>query len=194
MKQKYIRLSIVLLILGLMNACASPNMGHNEIGQPITKPDPGKAMVVFMRPSKLGFAIHAAVFEDDNFIAMVPYNSKFVHMAKPGKHQYMVVSEAGDFMSADLVAGKTYYAIVAPRMGAWRARFSLQAVRKEEISKHDDVQECLRECQYVVNAPSAAIWAQNNKPSIMEKKAKYYEVWMEKNPSERPHLRPEDGQ
>jgi hypothetical protein len=147
---------------------------------------------VFMRPSSLGFPVHASVFDDEKFICMVPYNSKFVYMAEPGTHQFMVISEAADFMKADLIAGKTYYAIVEPRMGAWRARFSLLPVHRQDIDK-SDIQECIKNCQFVVNKASAPVWADINKPSILEKKAKYYEIWMQKNAADQPHLRAEDG-
>ena len=183
---------LLVLVSGMLGACAAPNMMHSDPGTPVAGPEPGKAMVVFMRPSALGFAVHASVFDDEKFICMVPYNSKYVYMAEPGPHQFMVISEAADFMKADLVAGKTYYAIVEPRMGAWRARFSLLPVHRQDIDK-SDIQECIKNCQFVVNKASAPVWADINKPSILEKKAKYYEVWMQKDTADQPYLRAEDG-
>jgi len=182
----------LILLTGMLGACASPNMLHSDLSQPVTVPESGKAMVVFMRPSSLGFPIHASVFDDEKFVGMVPYNSKIAYMADPGTHQFMVISEAADFMKADLVAGKTYYAIVDPRMGAWRARFSLVPVHRQDINS-SDVQDCIKNCQFVVNKASAPVWADMNKPSILDKKAKYYEIWMEKDESDRPYLRSEDG-
>jgi len=188
-----LKYALVLILLGgVLGGCASPNMMHSDLGKPISDPESGKAMVVFMRPSRLGFPIHASVFDDEKFIGMVPYNSKLVYMADPGKHQFMVISEAADFMTADLLAGKTYYTIVDPRMGAWRARFSLLPVHQKNITD-SDIQDCIKNCQFVVNKASAPIWADINKPSILEKKTKYYDVWMQKDESSRPHLNPEDG-
>ncbi|PZN84509.1 MAG: hypothetical protein DM484_02725 [Candidatus Methylumidiphilus alinenensis] len=49
----------------------------------------------------------------------------------------MVVGENADFMEAELFANRTYYVNVAPRMGCWKARFSLNPlsgkVSQEEI-------------------------------------------------------------
>lgn len=188
-----IKLGVVLILLtSFVGGCAAPNMMHSDLGKSVTKPDPGKAMVVFMRPSSLGFAIHASVFDDEKFIGMVPYHSKLVYMTNPGEHQFMVISEAADFMKANLIAGKTYYARVEPRMGAWRARFSLWPVHKSDFND-SEVQECIKDCQFVVNKASAPIWADLNKPSILKKKEKYFKVWEQKDEDSKPYLRAEDG-
>ena len=181
---------VLLLVSVMFGACAAPNMMHSDPGKPVAGPEPGKAMVVFMRPSSSAYPAHAAVFDDEKFISMVPYYSKYVYMAEPGTHQFMVISEAADFMSANLLAGKTYYAIVEPRMGAWRARFSLLPVHRQDIVE-SDIQECIKDCQYVINKASAPVWADINRPSILDKKAKYYEIWMQKDAADRPALRAE---
>ena len=183
---------VLIVVSGMLGACAAPNMMHSDPGEAVAGPAPGKAMVVFIRPSSRGYPAHSAVFDDEKFICMVPYNSKYAYMAEPGSHQFMVVSEAADFMKADLVAGKTYYVIVEPRMGAWRARFSLLPVHRQDFDK-SDIQECIKNCQFVVNKASAPVWADINKPSILEKKAKYYEVWIQKDTADQPYLHAEDG-
>ena len=75
------------------------------------------------------FAIQSTVFDvtDDapRMVGIVSAKTKIAYEVAPGEHHFMVVSEAADFMRADLAAGKTYYALVTPRMGVWRARFSL---------------------------------------------------------------------
>lgn len=136
------------------------------------KPAAGKALVMFLRPSALGLLIHASVHDGDKLIGMVPYNCKLAYQADPGKHTFMVVSEAADFMTADLEAGKTYYAQVVPRMGAWRARFSLWPVE---------------------NKPSAYEWEKASQSSILEKKEAYHRKWLTKSDAERPHLSATDG-
>ncbi len=88
--------------------------------------------------------------------------------------------------------GKTCYAIVEPRAGAWRARFSLLPVHREDIDD-SDIRECIKDCQYVINKASAPVWADINRPSILDKKAKYHKIWMQKDAADRPALRAEDG-
>lgn len=61
-----------------------------------------------MRPSNYGGAIQVTVFDDTRYIATVSADTHVAYQAEPGKHTFMVVSEAADFMNADLTAGKTY--------------------------------------------------------------------------------------
>ncbi len=67
--------------------------------------------VVFMRYSAVGAAIKATVYEitDDKtiFIGIMKNKTKINYPTTAGKHTFMVVSEAADFMEADLAAGKT---------------------------------------------------------------------------------------
>lgn len=186
--------SIILafFIVAIAGCAATPNMDHSVYGGDVTRPDQGKALVIFMRPSQLGFLINSVVYDDEKFIGMVPYQSKLAYMAEPGEHRFMVVSEAADFMKAELEAGKTYYALVTPRMGVWRARFSLAPVTGDQI---DDggMQVWLRETKFVKNNDSAYAWAKQNHASVLEKKAEYLAKWMQKPEAERPFLRKGDG-
>jgi len=96
------------------------------------------AKVVFMRVGKMGGAISASVFDvtepgEPKFIGIVRQSSKVAYPVKPGLYTFMVISEAADFMQAAVLGGKTYYALVTPRMGVWKARFSFQPVRGEEL-------------------------------------------------------------
>ncbi|HDZ01474.1 MAG TPA: hypothetical protein ENH52_08435 [Nitrospirae bacterium] len=152
-----------------------------------------KALVYFIRPNTLGFGIHAAVYDDDNFIGFVPYNQKLPYMAEPGEHLFMVVSEAADFMKADLLPGKTYYVRVVPRMGAWRARFSLAPVTKDQL-KTDKVRKQIEKATLIKNNDSAYKWASDNHDSVLKKKAVYFKKWQSKDEDQRPVLKANDGE
>jgi hypothetical protein len=93
------------------------------------------AIVVFMRPSALGAAIKSTVYDvtdgKQEFIGIVSYKDKVAYVAKPGKHLFMVVAENGDFLDAELEAGKTYYVVISPRYGVWKARFGFRPVRND---------------------------------------------------------------
>ena len=61
----------------VLAACAGPLRGMKDVAGPVeSAPSPGKATVVFMRPSTLGSGIASSVFEmrapDDLFIGHVP--------------------------------------------------------------------------------------------------------------------------
>lgn len=159
-------------------------------------PAAGKAMVVFLRPSGMGFAIQSSVFEiKDNaphLAGIVAAKAKVAYQVEPGKRLFMVVGESGDFMSADLVAGKTYYARVTPRMGFMKARFSLEAVGRTALSGAEFGEE-LSGCRWVEKGAESEAWAKENMESIRSKHSEYYPKWMEKAEADRPHLRPDDA-
>ena len=178
-------------VLLIFTGCAAPTM---NLSVPVTEsltPDGDKALVYFIRPKKLGFKIHAAVYNDETFIGFVPYGQKLPYLADPGEHLFMVVSEAADFMKADLAAGKTYYVEVVPRMGAWRARFSLSPYTQEAL-KTDTVQKFIGEARLINNNEKAYQWADNNHDSVLEKKETYYQKWLLKDESARPFLKQDD--
>lgn len=188
-----LRIVAVSIILSGLISCASPNMKHSVSSDKVIKANPDKALVNFIRPSKAGYAVNAAVYDGDKFIGIMPYGQKLSYEATPGEHTFMVISEAADFMKADLRAGKTYYAMVTPRMGVWRARFSLDPISRDELQRNN-VKAWIEAAKPIENAASAYVWAKDNNSSVQEKKAAYFAKWKEKPDSEKPYLRAEDGQ
>jgi hypothetical protein len=104
----------------------------------------------------------------------------------------MVVSENADFLQADLAPGKLYYVVVRPRMGNWRARFSLSAVDREQAASAE-FQKWLSDCQLLEANDETRQWAQKNAASVNKKRAGYYKKWTAKSEDTKPTLRPEDG-
>jgi len=130
----------VLLLALLLSGCAGTvkNMRTVPPDRIVTAPEEGKSMVVFMRPSGLGFAIQSSVFEikgdNPSLVGIVAAKKKVSYQLEPGKHLFMVVGESADFMSAELEVNKAYYALVIPRMGMWKARFSLKPIHADELN------------------------------------------------------------
>ncbi len=177
----------------ILGGCAAPNMSLSDRADAVVEPGADKALVYFLRPKKVGFKIHAAVYDGDEFVGFVPYNTRLPYLAEPGEHLFMVVSEAADFMKADLLPGKTYYVQVVPRMGAWRARFSLWPVKQSHLATAQ-VRQWIDAAVPVRNKPGAYQWAANNRSSVMQKKAAYYRKWQTKPADRQPYLAPEDGE
>jgi hypothetical protein len=191
------RLAALLAILVLVGGCAGSVGQMREIptGTEVkTTPPPGKTAVVFMRPSTLGFAIASSVYhlknDGDVFIGIVPAKKKVVYFTDPGATRFMVVGESADFMGAELEAGKTYYALVTPRMGAWKARFSLRPVEGRELDGKE-FSDWFRDCAWIETTPEAEAWAKSNWTSIQSKKVEYITKW--DNKDDKPMLRPADG-
>ena len=198
------RVFYIFTLLGtlLLAGCASNPMDP-VADQTVQPPAPGMSQVVFMRDAYTGKAIVSSLYDvtdgKTQFIGVMANGTKIAHPATPGKHTYMVVSEAADFMEADLVAGKTYYALVTPRMGLWKARFSLWPISNDPEASHSlkskNFKEWVEDTEMVTNSPKSLAWYERVKASVEKKRAEYWPVWQEKSAdavAERT-LKPTDG-
>ena len=198
------RVFYIFTLLGslLLAGCASNPMAP-VADQAVQAPSPDMAQVVFMRDAYTGKAIVSSLYDvtdgQTRFIGVMANGTKIAHPTPPGKHTFMVVSEAADFMEADLVAGKTYYALVTPRMGLWKARFSLWPISNEPDAAHslksNNFKDWVEDTDLVTNSPKSLAWYQRVKASVEKKRAEYWPVWQEKSAeaiAERT-LKPTDG-
>jgi len=198
---KAIRL-ILPILCAFTFGCASSKMAVAP-EQTLSPVNPNQARVVFMRSSFVGSAIQASVFDvtdgEPEFIGIVSDGTKVSFDTNAGHRVFMVVSEAADFMEGDLKPGLTYYGMVTPRMGAWKARFSLWPVRNgtpgEFDVNSDKFQSWLKKNELVVNTAESEQWFTENLPSIREKQAKYWAAWQDKSPEDLAErtLNSEDG-
>jgi hypothetical protein len=185
-----------LLLLLVLCGCAGPikNMQVSQEGAAIMAPQAGKAMIIFMRPSSFGYAIQSSVFEiKDNtptLVGIVAAKTKIAYRLEPGDHQFMVVGETAEFMNANVAADKTYYTMVVPKMGAWKARFALDPVHRDRVSS-EQFQNWLNDCRWVEKTTTSDLWATHNWNSIEAKFNKYYSR-SSKEP-EQPRLLTVDG-
>jgi len=89
-----------------------------------------KALVYFMRPSGMGFAINFQIWDGDHFVGLSQAKSYFAYECNPGKHLFMGFAENKVALEADLEAGKSYYIGTNVRMGAWKARMDFTPVAR----------------------------------------------------------------
>jgi hypothetical protein len=185
------RTTAVALAACLATGCAirSDLMAPTGENPTTLRPQPGKALVVFVRPAFTGYAIQAVVYDGERFIGVVSRFSAVPYQAEPGAHRLMVVSEAADFLDADLAEGRTYFVEVQPRMGAWRARFSIRPVSATAEARN--ISAWLAEAKVVTPNAEGQAWAARNQASAMKKKAAYEPKWIAK--ANRPELRVDDG-
>lgn len=191
-----VRILCLLMLFGLTACAASTSMMERDQPAPMVRPD--QAVIVFMRPSILGSAITASVFDvtgsDSKFIGFVNSGLKVAHAVPPGERTFMVVSEAADFMQAKIEAGKTYHVLVTPRVGVWRARFSFRPVRSGEFAG-SEFAGWESSTKYAASTPQAESWARDNMQSITSKRQTYWPEWTGKALEQRQSqtLNPEDG-
>lgn len=198
------RARIAALVLALI---ASPAFARAGFMAPAVdqapKPAEGKAMVVFMRPSMYGGAIASTVYEASDtattFLGGVDPHQKLAYQVDPGFHRFMVVAENADFVDANLEAGKTYYVLVSPRPGLWKARFSLIPILPREDAGYSTLKPDFTQWQakttFVEPTPAAQGWYEQHKADIEEKKASYLEKWNRMAPNDKAELTiaPTDG-
>lgn len=198
---KFLRITTVLLSI-LFVGCASNPMQVSQ-SQNLEPPGPAESQVIFMRSSFVGSAINASLYDitgnQPEFIGIIANGTKVAYDTKPGKRVFMVVAESADFMEADLAPGKSYYSIVTPRMGVWKARFSAWPIKADANAEYslqsDDFDKWLKETKLVQNTPKSTAWYQKNKAKIVAKQKKYWPVWQEKSEEDlaKRTLNPEDG-
>ena len=173
---------VAVLLLGAgFGAAAKEQMVAAEA----VAPPADKAVVVFMRPSSYGGLIKASVYDvtgtDQTFIGIIKPKQQIAYVVEPGERRFMVMAENGDFLDAKLDAGKTYYALVSPRMGVWKARFSLLPVRADPAAENSIASEEFARWQskarWVARGPAADEWYAEHREDITRKKEKYLAKW-----------------
>lgn len=180
---------LVVAIIVLLSGCASNKMLVQE-NQELIAPAADQAQVIFLRSTFVGSAIQSSIYDvtvgDPKFIGILSNDTKLSHTVGPGKHVFMVVSEAADFMEANVDAGKTYFSMVTPRMGAWVARFSMHPVRNggqgEFQYSSERFQGWLARTKFVENTAESYAWFEASRADIKSKQEKYWVVWKQKAP------------
>jgi hypothetical protein len=141
-----------------------------------------------MRPSTYGGAVQSTVFDitdgDNKFIGIVSAKTKVPYRTEPGKRMFMVIGESADFLEANLGPEKTYYVLVRPRMGMWKARFSMSPIRKADQAGQK-FQDWLTKCQFMANTDASYQWARENDISVTKKREKYLPAWEAKSTADK---------
>lgn len=192
-----ITVHLVSLLLLVLSGCASsPHMKPVPEDQADYILSPDKAQIIFMRPSTFGGAVQSSVFEvrtdKDKLVGIVSAQTKVRYIVEPGTHMFMAIGESADFMKANVAAGKTYYALVTPRMGMWKARFSLKPIKMDQLSS-EDFKDWNESTSFVQNTDASYRWAAENWQSIQSKKGEYFkEEWSELSETEKQELTLDD--
>ncbi|MFQ5901460.1 MAG: hypothetical protein ACE5IH_07890 [Thermodesulfobacteriota bacterium] len=159
--------------------------------QTLLNPTEGKALVRFMRPSGVGYAVNFNVLDGEKVIGNSVAKSQFDYLTDPGKHLFIATAENKAFVEAKLEAGKVYYILTQVKMGAWRARVGLIAVNKGSVfwDKVEAYENVLVKLEPDVTLLKK--WEEANKEKIKKLISDYETVWKDKY--EWPKLTPEDG-
>lgn len=97
-------------------------------GQDIPPAPQDKAVVYFVRPSALGFAINFTYLDSATVIGRFNGPKYIRYECKPGTHLFWARSENRDFIEAEVEAGKIYFIEATPKMGAVKAGVRLEPI------------------------------------------------------------------
>jgi len=130
MKKMVSRLIPALMFAGI--ACTM-------MAEPVAAQDPGalsapqdKALVVFVRPAKLGKAVNFYVYDSSKkLLTLFKGNERAAIAVEPGKRALYVVSENAGLVRAKLEAGRTYVIHTQPKMGMGKARVIVTPVLRD---------------------------------------------------------------
>ena len=198
---RMLRYALLSLLLVSSFAIAKETGKYAENQTPT--PEEGKALVIFLRSTFVGSTISASVYDapdnETKFIGIIQNKQRVAYQAEPGQHRFMVIAENADFVDATLEAGKTYYVLVSPRMGVWKARFSLLPIHADPAIEHNvhraDFKKWMASTQLVEVTDKNIAWYEKTKANIEEKKADYLKKWNAMLPADKAELtiKVEDG-
>lgn len=95
-------------------------------GASIPAPPEGKGQIVFFRDKKFaGAALSYIVREDNKELGKLSNGTWFVHVTEPGRHAYVVHSEAKDVLNLEVEDGETHYVSGSISMGVLAGRPNL---------------------------------------------------------------------
>lgn len=126
--------SATFLMAGSSVAVAAENEKATSVKIPA--PPAGKGQVVFYRTGTImGAAMGCAVNENGQKISSLGSGRYFILVTEPGRHEYMVKSEAKDFLALEVEADETQYAMCKIKMGIMSGRPDLRPSTEAEFVK-----------------------------------------------------------
>lgn len=143
-------LKIVPFVILIVIAGCAGSSRYMVKSTPIEGPSSGKALVYFMRPSGVGFAVNFQIWDGDHFVGLSQAKSYFAYQCDPGRHLFIGIAENKRAVEADIEAGKSYYIITQVKMGAWKARMGFIAVTRGS-QFWDAVEVYKKELNFVVS-------------------------------------------
>jgi hypothetical protein len=122
---------LVLFIAVIFFGCAGSSSYMSPSAAPPTGPSAEKAMVYFMRPSGMGFAINFQIYHGDALIGLSQAKSYFTYECDPGTQMFLGAAENKHGLKAELEAGKSYFVLTQVKMGGWKARMAFVPVTRD---------------------------------------------------------------
>jgi len=134
-KLKWAPLAVLALAVAVTTPAAPTMAAETDKPIEVVAPPAGKGQIVFFRPGGMGFAVGCQVNENDERVSALGAGRYFTHIAEPGKHSFMVSSEAKDVLNLEVEPDETKYVRCKIKMGIMVGRPNLEPSTKEEFDK-----------------------------------------------------------
>lgn len=188
---------LFVVITLALTACVTPIVLHKASAvQELPAITPGKAQIVFMRPSNtiISGAFAGFLYDvkdgNDQLISPIMGGSKVIYEVDPGQHVFMSNGVViAHFMDANVEAGKRYYVLVR-YVHAYGLQ--LRPIRIDGTTEYNtalkDFPSWLKGTQRVESSEAVTGFLTQYKAGYEETRAKGFKEWQEKSPTQRAEL------
>jgi hypothetical protein len=144
------------LVAFLASGCSSGGSVMMQTER-VSAPEPGKALVTFIRPSGFGGAITFGMWDSDDFVGILGAGTCIQRQVTPGEHYFLARAENWSCVKANLATDKQYVIKANPAMGVWKARVALDPVTEADYKNGQlkDVQKWLAKLRPMTPNPEA---------------------------------------
>jgi hypothetical protein len=123
-----LKIELCCVLVFLTGCKSSVMMGVKPVD--VATLDSNQTIVTFVRSGFVGKAIQFGIWDGEEWVGVLASDSYIQYRTEPGKHLFLARAENWSCIEADLEAGKSYFVIVRPRMGVWKARVAMDPVNK----------------------------------------------------------------
>jgi hypothetical protein len=129
------KIKTIGLVIGLSLAAIVPAFAADAgNGIALPPPPPGKGQIVFFRSGTImGAAMGCSVNEKGQKISSLGAGKYFIMVAEPGRHQFMVHSEAKDVLALEVEPDETQFATCKIKMGLMAGRPDIRPSTEAEF-------------------------------------------------------------
>jgi len=127
---------LIALILGICLAPVTAALcAEVKKSEPIAIPAPptGQGQIVFFRPGGMGMALGCSVNEGGQKVSSLGNGRYFIMVASPGRHEFMVHSEAKDVLALEVEPDETQFASCKIKMGIMVGRPDIRPATEAEF-------------------------------------------------------------
>lgn len=132
------RLGALMLAGTIVAGAAMPALaaGAPPASTAIPAPPAGKGQIVFFRSGSIvGAAMGCSVNENRQKVASLGAGRYFIMVADPGRHEFMVQSEAKDVLALEVEADETQFASCKIKMGMMVGRPDIRPATEADFRK-----------------------------------------------------------